>query len=425
MQRDPDGFALPLSLLALLLLSILSLALLSMSAVEPLITRNLADAEQARFVAEAGIEWAFATLREAPEWDAVLIGADATRGTVLIADAPIPGHLASSGTFTVRVRNDSLRGDSLVTGVPADGGGPTHDTNSQLLLTSAGRAGSARRTLQVVLRRIALPPIPAALAFPGRTVAISASGDFEIDGNDRSPDGSPGSCASVFGIAVSGVLPEAAPGANEAGVEAALAGALANVKGKPQDPAGPGAGANTIAPESALSQARIQSFVAAARNADLVLAGAGSGGLSVSDVGGSCASSGSGSTCWGTSDRPRVVYFKGDPDPAAPVSTLRISGPSAGYGVLIVEDGDLWISGDFLWHGLILMTGRRVSLRFLGDGDQAVYGAAILNDSSDSAPEKGILTGDARLRYSCQALRQAQKAPKLVTLRSWRETGQR
>lgn len=424
MQREQRGFAFPLSLLALLLLSVLSLALLSMSAVEPLITRNLADAEQARFVAEAGIEWAFATLREAPDWDRVLVGADATRGAILIADAPIPGHPASSGTFTVRVRNDSLPGDSLVTGAPADGGGPTRDTNSQLLLASAGQAASARRTLQVVLGRIALPTVPAALAFPGRSAAISASGDFEIDGNDRNPDGSPGSCAPVLGIAVSGVLPEAAPGANEAGVEAALAGALANVKGKPQDPAAPGAGANTIAPEFSLSQARIQSFVAAARNADVVLAGAGSGGLSVSDIGGSCASSGSSSACWGTPNRPKVVYFQGDPDPAAPVSTLRISGNSAGHGILIVEDGEIWISGNFLWHGLILVTGRRVALGFLGGGEQVVSGAAIVNETSDSAPGKGVLTGNARLRYSCQVLRRAQQAPRLVTLKSWREVVQ-
>ncbi len=172
-----------------MLLSTLSLALLSMSAFEPLISRNLADAEQARFAAEAGIEWAFTTLRDTLDWDAFLSGADPARGAVVIANSPIPGSPASQGTYTIRVRNDSLPEDDLVTGVQVDGGGPTHDTNGHLLVTSVGRVGSASRVVQAVLRRIELPPIPAALAFPGPKAMVSASREFEIDGNDRNPDG--------------------------------------------------------------------------------------------------------------------------------------------------------------------------------------------------------------------------------------------
>ena len=390
-----------------------------MSAVEPLISRNLADAEQARFAAEAGIEWAFATLKEVSDWDPFLAGADAERGAVLIADSPIPGQPASGGTFTARVRIDSLPSDPLVTGLAVDGGGPAHDTNSQLIVTSLGRVGHASRAIQAVLRRIELPPIPAALAFPGPTAVVSVSGSFEIDGNDWNPDGSSGSCAPVFGISVSSVLPETAPGANEAAVEAALAGSLASVKGKRQDPTGAPAGANTIASEFALTPARVQSFVGAARNADVALVGPE---VSVSDIGNSCASSWSSPTCWGTPGKPKVVHLKGDPNPAAPVSTLRISGSSEGHGILVVADGELWISGRFLWHGLIIVTGRRVALGFLGGGEQIVYGATIFHDASAGVESgRGFQTGNARLRYSCQALSQARKAPKLVTVRSWKE----
>jgi len=420
---DPRGFALPLSLLVLMLLSTLCLALLSMTAFEPLISKNLADTEQARFVAEAGIEWAFSTLRDTLDWDAFLTGADPDRGAVLTTDSPIPGYAASAGTYTVRVRNDSLSGDPLVTGVPADGGGPTHDTNSQVILISVGRVGAARRVVQAVLRRTELPPIPAALAFPGQNAAVSVSGSFEIDGNDRNPDGSPGSSAPVFGISVSALLPDTAPGANEAAVEDALAGyPPSSVRGKKQDPTGPGVGANTIAPDLALTSAQVQSFIGAAQKADIVLSGTEPDGLSVGDIGGSCASNWSSPACWGTSDRPKVVYVKGNSDPASTVSVLQVSGSTEGHGILIVEDGELWITGNFLWQGLIIVTGGRVALSFVGDGDQAVYGAVIFNDtSSDAGPGKGAVIGNARLRYSYQALDQARRARKLVTIRSWRE----
>lgn len=418
----PRGFALPLSLLVLMLLSTLSLALLSMSAFEPLISKNLADAEQARFVAEAGIEWAFSTLRDTLDWDAFLSGADPARGAVMTTDSPLPGHAASAGTYTVRVRNDSLSSDPLVTGVPADGGGPTHDTNSQVLVSSVGRVAAARRVVQVVLRRTELPPIPAALAFPGQNAAVSVSGSFEIDGNDVNPDGSPGSCAPVFGISVSALLPDTAPGANEAAVEDALAGYASNVRGKKQDPTDPGVGANTIAPDLALTPAQVQSFTGAAQKADIVLAGTDPDGLAVRDIGGSCTSNWSSAACWGTSERPKVVYVKGNSDPASTVSVLQISGNTEGHGILIVEDGALSITGNFLWQGLIIVTGSGGALSFVGDGDQAVYGAVIFNDtSSDAGPGKGVLTGNARLRYSCQALDQARRARKLVTMRSWRE----
>lgn len=418
---EPRGLAFPLALMALMLLATLALALLSMSSVEPLISKNLADATQARFAAEAGIEWAFNILRASLDWDSFLTGAAPTRGAVLIVDSPIPGKPASAGTYTVRVRNDSLAGDQLITGVLEDPGGPTDDTNSVLILTAVGSAGRGSRTLQAVLRRIELPPVAAALAIPGNKATVSLSGSFEIDGHDWTPDGASGPCAPVFGITVSSVLPASAPGANEASVESALGPALANVKGKRQDPAGPESGTNTVAPDAALTPSQLQSFVGAARKADIVLEG---GDLSFNDLGADCAASWSSSACWGTADRPKVIYFKGNL--ASATSRLQISGGSEGHGVLIVEDGELSISGSFRWHGPIVVTGSRIGVSFLGGGSQTVYGAVIFNDTaSDPGPGKGLLiSGNTRLRYSCRALEQARLARKLVILRSWREIAQ-
>lgn len=420
---DPRGIALPLTLMVLMLLSVLAVALLSMSSFEPLISKNLVTAEQARFVAEAGIEWAFNSLAASLDWDAFLAGADPLRGAVLIADAPIPGQPASEGTYTVRVRNDSLTADRLLTGEPRDEGGPTDDTNRVVIVTSAGRVGSARRVLQVVLRRIELPPIPAALAFSGETAPVALSGSAEIDGTDGTPDGTAGSCAPVFGISVSSVLPASAPGTNEAVVEGALTGPpAANIKGKKQDPAGSASGANTIASDATLTSPGVQSFVSRARNADIVLASREPGGLSFADIGALCASNWSSSACWGTRDRPKVVSLKGNPDSSSAAPTFQISGNAKGHGILIVEDGELRISGDFLWHGLIIATGNRGALGLLGNGNQTVYGAIIFNAaSSDTGAGRVVLSGDARLRYSCQALDAARRARKLVTMRSWRE----
>lgn len=101
---------------------------------------------------------------------------------------------------------------------------------------------------------------------------------------------------------------------------------------------------------------------------------------------------------------------------------LEISGSAQGHGVLIVEDAALWIRGDFLWHGLIVVTGHRVAMGFSGGGNQTVLGSVILNDTSGRAgAERGFVTGNARLRYSCGALDQARLARKLMIVRSWSE----
>lgn len=411
---DPRGIALPLALLALLLLSTLTLALLSMSAFEPLIAKNLVTGEQARFVAEAGIEWAFNPLLASLDWDAFLAGADPVSGALLIADAPIPGQPASGGTYTVRIRNDSLAGDQRLTGEPADGGGPTDDTNSVVIVTSVGKVGVAKRALRVVVRRIEFPPIPAALAFPGDTAAVNISPSFEIDGNDWTPDGAAGPCAPVFAISV---------GDNEAALESALAGhPLANVRGKKQDPAGPASGVNTIAPDAALTPSRVESFVASARNADIVVESLEPGGPSFAHIGAPCASNWSSSACWGTRDRPKVVYLKGNPDSGSAAPAFQISGDTEGHGILIVEDGELRISGNFRWNGLIIVTGRRVAPGVLAAGNPTVYGAVIVNAaSSDAGVARGVLKSSGRVRYSCQALDQARRARRLLTMRNWSE----
>ena len=66
------GFALILALLALLLLTFLGLTLAVTTSTELQIATNYRWAEQARYVAEAGIEAGKMILRDAPTWENIL-----------------------------------------------------------------------------------------------------------------------------------------------------------------------------------------------------------------------------------------------------------------------------------------------------------------------------------------------------------------
>src|SRR5439155_21324545 len=113
------GVALVMALMILLTLTGLVLAFLSVSAFEPQISKNHSDTTRARYVADAGIEYAYDTLAtNILTWDTYLVGATCTTGAVLgTANSTLPGLTAAEGPFTVRVRHDCNAGDNKVTGV--------------------------------------------------------------------------------------------------------------------------------------------------------------------------------------------------------------------------------------------------------------------------------------------------------------------
>ena len=95
--------------------------------------------------------------------------------------------------------------------------------------------------------------------------------------------------------------------------------------------------------------------------------------------------------------------------------------------MLIVEDGDLKVLGNFNWYGLVIVTGRWVGVGFMGSlngTDQYVYGGVISNETSTDPLYEGVVYADAKLRYSCQALNTAGGARKLLTMSSWTEVSQ-
>src|SRR5437016_13102453 len=72
---DERGIAAVMSLIVIVGLSVLVSAFLAVSAFEPQISQNLADSTQARYAADAGIEWALDQLVATTPWNTLLNGA--------------------------------------------------------------------------------------------------------------------------------------------------------------------------------------------------------------------------------------------------------------------------------------------------------------------------------------------------------------
>ena len=274
--QDRRGIALPLALFVLLALSALLLTFLTMSGMEPQVAANLNDMTRARNAAEAGMEWAYDQLilasakpQQYPNgWNSVL-----QAGTIA-NNMTLPGLPATSGTFTVSVRNDNQANDQTLTGLPlcptsapscspdggVVGGNATTDTNNAVILTSTGTYNGATRQIQAVVTHISLI-LPGSVNLYGfGTNTIFNGNSFTITGNDTNPpppsdpkgSGSLGTCASRWGISVGDA-------ATELVVEKTLSPQQKdNVKGRaPGDPQaanpGTGQGDTTIEQDTALT----------------------------------------------------------------------------------------------------------------------------------------------------------------------------
>jgi Tfp pilus assembly protein PilX len=436
---NEQGVALVLALMILLTLTGLVLAFLSASAFEPQISRNHSETVRARYVAEAGVEYAYDTLAtDVGSWNDHLAGATCAQGAVLGApNSSLPGLGSAHGTFTVRIRNDCKAGDDQLTGValdtatggcdPAAPGTATRDSNCKVIVTSTGTIGTTTRTITVVISKTAGLPINGALAFPGSQADVSLhASSVMIDGRDTKigdrPGAPTGSASAVYGITVNSSLPALA-----ARLETALADGTRNdVRGKDEtNPSATTRGANTIRADGALTSQAVTDFVDAAKStADLTINASPGNASSLSNIGSTCATDLESSTCWGTSARPKVVYIRGArPDVGTRYTALSLAGDSSGTGVLIIENGVVEVGGSFRWNGPIITTGRNVGIRFRGDGDQVIHGAVVVNELNPvaAANVEGDAVGKPHILYSTEALGLVQNALKrrLVTTQSW------
>jgi type IV pilus assembly PilX-like protein len=390
---DERGAALVLALMILVVLTGLALALLSTSGFEPQIASNLSRTIRARYVAEAGLEYAYHVLATDPDaWNDYLAGATCTLGALLgPPTSNFPGLSGAYGAFSVRIRNDCGPDDARVTGVSldttagpcgADAGTATRDANCRVMVAATGAVGGTTRTITAVMSRTIFPRMTAALAFPGLQAGVDfESSRFSIDGRDSRLSDDPGlptgSGPAVYGIAVNDALPTLV-----AEVRDALAGNPQNeVRGKDESGTGTTTGAGTIRSDGTLTSPEISDFVARARStADVTIDAVGA--QSIGNVGSACSTDGESSACWGTTDSPKIVYVGGAPSPGSPRPALGVTGESRGAGILVVENATVEIDGNFRWNGLVIVTGRDAAVRYRGGGTQAVYGGFIVDEPS-------------------------------------------
>src|SRR2546427_11044418 len=112
---DERGIAAVMSLIVIVGLSLFVSAFLAVSAFEPQISQNLADSTQARYAADAGIEWAFDQLVAATSWNTLLTGAAGCANPVTPVGWTNVSVPNVAGALTGRLRNDSHAGENPLT----------------------------------------------------------------------------------------------------------------------------------------------------------------------------------------------------------------------------------------------------------------------------------------------------------------------
>src|SRR5437867_10831400 len=113
---DERGIAAVMSLIVIVGLSLLVSTFLAVSAFEPRISQNLADSTQARYAADAGIEWAFDQLVATTSWNTLL-----TRAAGCSTGATPSGWTNVTvpnlpGSLTVTLRTDCTLLHGSITG---------------------------------------------------------------------------------------------------------------------------------------------------------------------------------------------------------------------------------------------------------------------------------------------------------------------
>jgi Tfp pilus assembly protein PilX len=437
------GVALVLTLVLLLGLSGFVAAYLAVSSLEPQISRNLADGSNARNLAEAGVERGFnalvATAETGRGWTDLLAGATAARPWVALAgltNTPM-GGATTRGTFSVTIRNDNGAADTALTGLsattqPAMDTSPTTDANATVIMRSAGTFNSATKTIEVVIRRAAVPAFSGAVNIAGlsRDTVIDAA-TLDIDGRDYSCAGAGAPCDEPSSWTVTAsplnygiVVPRGA----EAPVEAAFTTPAQRdaVKGKNRaDPSGSyTTGRDTVAADDSPMAVRIEGFVSALASnpattvlkstsaCPLVVSGGGPGTTNTPTLRNGCGWTSTASL--GSRESPRVVFVRGD---------TALDHGLKGAGVLVVQDGQLTSRGDFEWDGLVIVAGRDTSMTFTGSGRTIIRGATIASDSNSGGADLAIgsSVGTFSIRSSKQNVEMVQAMRALHSISNWRE----
>jgi hypothetical protein len=471
------GVALVLSLMMLLALTGLLLAFLSVSALEPQISKNLADTSRARHLAEAGVEIGFNVLVNSASFSTAVGSANASAPWVaLVTNGTLSGVTAGgsaaeatfAGTYNVLVRNDYLASDQALTGVNPATPGPcsppaaetvSADCNGLLIMRSTGTFNGATKTIEVVVRRGMLPPFPGAVNLPGvQSDTFINTGTFDIDGRDYGCSsncdtagnwtltGANAAHPNKYGIASHSGTQSNINTAYETNIENAVSSdptKLADIKGRQQGGSitSYNTGTQTIAPDDSLDPTKLAKYLDAVRNyagttvlqstqacpmqitgtstpTNLVTLSNGCSGASAPPVT---------TLDLGSRTNPKLVYFKGDIDTSSLFTGLQMNSGIKGAGILVVEDGDLKNLGNFTWDGVVIVTGSYVGAGFMSGSSTTIRGAMVANETQPGEANgffEFYLHGSAvglTIRNSKQNIDMVQLAKGTHTITNWRE----
>jgi Tfp pilus assembly protein PilX len=460
------GVALMLSLMMLLALTGLLLAFLSVSALEPQISKNVADTARARYLAEAGIEIGFNVLvtTGAQTFDPVVTSANASVPWVtLVNNGTLTGvtsggssaEAAFAGTYNVIVRNDYQTADRALTGLSTNDTNANSDGNGVVIMRSTGSFNGATKTIEVVVRRGQLPPFPGAVNLPGvQTDTFINNGTFDIDGRDYACSSNCDTGSNWTNLATPtsarpnkyGITSHSGTQSNinvayETNIENAVSSdpsKTSDIKGRQQ---GSGitsytTGVNTIAADDSLSPANLAAYL------DAVKSYAGTTVLQSTQA---CPMQLTGSSTptnaptltngcgvnqtldLGTRSAPKLVYFRGDTDPTSQFTGLQLNSGIKGAGILVIEDGDLKNLGNFTWDGVVIITGNYVGAGFMSGSSTTIRGALVANETQTGESNgffEFYLHGSANgfsVRNSKQNLDMVSLSRGNHTITNWRE----
>ena len=398
---NEKGMVLPLGLMFLAIIAILGTTAVIVTTTDLKIGTNYRASEQAFYVAEAGVQEAKARLRSNaanpinddghtanPAWQAFIgtdvkakgKGYDSSNGNHI----RVPSLQSDLDYVVEIIHQTDAAGKILYWGDPdGDGisGRNTDDYSGNkniYFVTSYGYSGSSSKIIEVEMTRVPPITVPAALYVEAPTTIMGAS--THIIGTD--------SCGSED---KPGIVTTGAAGSITYNPPSLLG---TNVTGTPDDTYG---GTNMDV------QSIIDSFKGHADSAYTVN-GATDTGMS-----------------WGT-PTPNATGDLSDPSSCGcnnivyydtQGTDIKLSGGTTGCGMLLVE-GDLDMSGDFSWYGIIIVTG---SIRYTGGGNKNVTGAIISGGSVDADI---VVGGNSNIVY-CSSAIDAQTENRPLRILSWKE----
>ena len=89
-----------------------------------------------------------------------------------------------------------------------------------------------------------------------------------------------------------------------------------------------------------------------------------------------------------------IVYY--NTSNGTNLTDIKLSGGSKGCGILLV-DGDFEASGDFFWHGAVMVSG---SVRITGGGNKNITGGIMAGGSADA----DLVGGNVSIVYCSSAV---------------------